>query len=304
MAQNSHNVVSRPTTFQACRPKTNCLPRGAFTLIELLVVIAIIAILAALLLPALSIAKQKAQGVYCMNNAKQLMVATHVYAGDNNDSLLPNGDDDGDGTFWITGDMTVPGDAVNTAYLTDSRYAVLAPYSGRSASIYKCPSDKSTVLIAGTARPRVRSYSMNSATGILAGSNKASYNGQPAWGPWLDGTGHHKANSPWRTYGRLANITLPSPADLFVFVDEDQNSIDNGSFDVCMLTHPTSMVDWPATYHNFAASFSFADGHEEIHKWRDGRTRKTTPHGFGLTSQGNPDNPDIVWLQQHTSAKF
>jgi prepilin-type N-terminal cleavage/methylation domain-containing protein len=295
MAQNSPNVVSWPTAVQA---------RRAFTLIELLVVIAIIAILAALLLPALAPAKLKAQGIYCVNNTKQLIVATHLYAGDNNDRLLPNGDDDGDGTFWIMGDMTLPGDAVNTTYLTDPKYAVLAPYSGRSAGIYKCPSDKSTAVVGLLgARPRVRSYSMNAATGILAGSNIQMYNGQPAWGPWLDGTGRHKANSPWRTYGKLATITVPSPADLFIFVDEDENSIDNGSFDVCM-NKPTSMVSWPATRHNYAASLTFADGHGEIHKWRDGRTKKKTPHGLGLTPQGTPDNPDILWLQQHTSTRY
>jgi prepilin-type N-terminal cleavage/methylation domain-containing protein/prepilin-type processing-associated H-X9-DG protein len=304
MALNSHNVVSRQTAFQTRWPKANYSSRGAFTLIELLVVIAIVAILAGLLVPALTPAKQKAQGVYCLNNTKQLILATHLYAGDYNDCLLPNGDDDGDGTFWIAGDMTVASDAVNAVDLTDPRYAVLAPYSGRSAGIYKCPSDKSTAVSGGATCPRVRSYSMNAATGILAGSNIAMYNGQPAWGPWLDGTGHHKSNSPWRTYGRLDTITVPGPADLFVFVDEDPNSIDNGSFDVCMNTKPTSMVDWPATYHNFAASFAFADGHGEVHKWRDGRTRKKTPHGFGLTPQGFPDNPDSLWLQQHTSARF
>ena len=278
--------------------------RHAFTLVELLVVIAIIAILAALLVPVLSGAKQKAQAAFCLNNQKQLIVATHLYAGDNNDSLLPDGDDDGDGTFWITGDMTIPIEAVNATYLTDPRYAVLASYSGRSAGIYKCPSDRSTTVFGGTTRSRVRSCSVNAATGVLAGSNISVYNGQPAWGIWLDGTGFHRANRPWRTYGKLTQITSPSPSDLFIFVDEDENSIDTGSFDVCMNVYPTAMVSWPATRHNFGASFSFADGHAEIHKWRDGRTQNKTPHGFGLAPQGTPDNPDIVWLQQHTSAKY
>jgi type II secretory pathway pseudopilin PulG len=270
-------------------------------LIELLVVIAIIAILAALLLPTLSRAKQKAQGIYCMNNTKQLMAATLMYAGDHNDSMLPNGDDDGDGTFWVTGNMTLVTDAINTTYLSDSRYDVLAPYSAQAVNIYKCPGDTSTVPVGLLgARPRVRSYSMNSAVGILAGSNISSYNGQPCWGPWLDGTGHHRANQPWRTYAKLSSMTMPVPAELFVFLDEDQNSIDNGSFDVCMAN--SVMVDWPGTYHNFAGSFSFADGHGEIHKWRDGRTKKRTPHSIGTTPQLTPYNPDILWLQQHTSA--
>ena len=231
-------------------------------------------------------------------------MATHLYAGDNSDSLLPDGDDDGDGTFWITGDMTIPSDAVNTTYLTDPRYAVLAGYSGRSAGIYKCPSDRSTASFGGSTRPRVRSCSVNAATGILAGSNIASFNGRPAWGIWLDGTGGHRPNRPWRTYAKLVQITSPSPSDLFIFVDEDENSIDSGSFDVCMNVKPTSMVSWPGTRHNFGASFSFADGHAEIHKWRDGRTQNKAPHRFGPTTVGPPDNPDILWLQQHTSARY
>ncbi len=304
MNHYSHRVVSSPTVSLAGQFNFNRSLPGAFTLVELLVVIAIIAILAALLLPALTQAKQKAQGAFCLNNQKQLIVATHLYAGDNNDGLLPDGDDDGDGTFWITGDMTIPTDAVNTTYLTDPRYAVLASYSGRSAGIYKCPSDRSIASFGGVTRPRVRSCSVNAATGILAGSNIASFNGQPAWGIWLDGTGGHRPNRPWRTYAKLVQITLPSPSDLFIFVDEDENSIDTGSFDVCMNVTPTSMVSWPATRHNFGATFSFADGHGEIHRWHDGRTKNKAPHRLGLTAQGGPDNPDILWLQKHTSARY
>ena len=95
---------------------------------------------------------------------------------------------------------------------------------------------------------------------------------------------------------------------IWLLVDEDQNSIDYASFDVCMLRQPTRMIDWPATYHNYAASFAFADGHSEMHKWKDGRTKKTTLRGGGrvnpLTIQGNPDSQDLLWLQQRTSALF
>ncbi|MBI3661779.1 MAG: type II secretion system protein [Acidobacteria bacterium] len=290
--------------FRASAVQTKTARRG-FTLIELLVVIAIIAILAGLLLPALTRAKQKAQGVFCMSNTKQLMVAALMYAGDYNDRLPPNGDDDDDGIFWVAGNMTTPSDAINTLYLTDPQYAMLAPYIGRSVGLYKCPGDKSTVQFGRVSGPRLRSYSMNAAVGTLAGSNISWLNGKPVWGPWLNGTGSHMANHPWRTYGKLADMTEPNPAGLFVFVDEDQNSTDYASFDVSMAA-PTSMVDWPATYHNYAAGFAFADGHGEIHKWKDARTRKTTPYVMGrsngLTHQGS--NPDILWLQQRTSARY
>ena len=297
---NVQPLADPPTAIPVRRTKSNRPARRAFTLIELLVVIAIIAILAALLLPALSKAKEKGRGMFCLNNTKQLITATHLYAGDFNDRLLPNGDDDGDGTFWVAGNMTVPADAVNVNYLTDPRSAVLSPYSGGHAGIYKCPSDNSTVVIGGSTLPRVRSYSMNAATGLLAGSN-LSFNGQPAWGPWLDGTGRHRSDRPWRTCGRLTGSVAPGPAELFVFVDEAPGSIDNGSFDVDMVV-PTSMVSWPATYHNFASGFSFLDGHGELHKWRDGRTKMTGPRFRFPVSQTGPDNQDILWLQQHTSS--
>jgi prepilin-type N-terminal cleavage/methylation domain-containing protein len=305
MARKSDKVFARLTADQTCWPNANRSSRGAFTLIELLVVIAIIAILAALLLPALTRSKQKAQGVFCMNNSKQLMAAALMYAGDYSDQLPPNGDDDDDGVFWVAGNMTSPSDAINTTYLTDPRYAMLAPYGGRSAGLYKCPGDKSTVRVSGATRPRVRSYSMNAAVGILAGSNIQMYNGKPVWGPWLDGSGHHTANRPWRTYGKLADMTAPNPSSLFVFLDEDQGSIDYASFNVSMVAAATSMVDWPATYHNYAAGFGFGDGHGEIHKWKDARTKRTAPrYGVSATRQASPNNPDIVWLQERTSAKY
>src|SRR5260370_700080 len=151
--------------------------------------------------------------------------------------------------------------------LRAARHAVLAPYTCQAVGMYKCTRDKSTTLVGTTTFPRVRSYSMNAAVGTLGGSNRYQ-SGDPVWGPWLDGSGHHTPNHPWRTYGKVADMISPKPAGLWVFLDEEEKSIDVGSFDVCMTATPTGMVDWPGIYHNFGANFSLADGHAESHKLR------------------------------------
>ena len=184
--------------------------RTAFTLIELLVVIAIIGILAALLFPALSKGKQKAQGVYCLNNGKQMIAALRMYADDFAAWLPPNPEDGHRANPWISGDMWKSYEATNTALLTDPNYAKLAPYSGRSAGIYKCPADKSTVTINGIHYPRVRTFSMSQAVGTKPTPPLAAVDG-----PWLDDNHHNQANQ------RQAIVGLPCP---ILFTAHDCNA--------------------------------------------------------------------------------
>jgi prepilin-type processing-associated H-X9-DG protein len=144
--------------------------------------------------------------------------------------------------------------------------------------------------------------------GSVGYNESAAPNGAPVWGPWLDGTGQHEANKPWRTYGKLSNGQ--AAAMVFVFVDEDQYSITLPCFNVCMKTNVTIMMNWPSTYHGNSATFSFLDGHTVIHKWRDERTKNSAHYlggspkiGGHLTQQGGPDNSDLLWLQSITSAR-
>jgi prepilin-type N-terminal cleavage/methylation domain-containing protein/prepilin-type processing-associated H-X9-DG protein len=290
----------------------------AFTLPELLVVIATLAILAALLLPALAGTRSANHGIYCMNNTRQLMNALHMYAADSKD-WLPGNVDNPLFSNWVKGNMTTA-DATNTLYLTNAAYSKIGPYTGPAPNLFRCPADRSTwspstgVNQSGQAGiPRVRSYSMNEAVGTKPPGFSGTQSGQnfPVDGPWLNGQHTHIADNPYRTYGRLADMIAPSPANLFVFLDEAPLSINDGAFAVSM-TGPNGspyvgqnivMIDWPATYHDFGGSFAFADGHSEIHKWTDARTMQPPPGG--TVDQNNPGpNPDILWIQQHTSAPY
>jgi prepilin-type processing-associated H-X9-DG protein len=269
---------------------------AAFNRVDLLAVVSIVVLLAALLTPALALTRVNDQSFLCRNNLRQLLNCWRMYVEDNSDKVPSAWANPGD--WWPVPSMSWQGSPVadggnpyNWNVDLTLKKSPLYPYCGKTPSIWRCPADPSTAIppsgpSQGQLVPRVRSISMLS---------------------WFNAADADSFGPGYVKYKKFSDVLNPGPARTFVFSDERCDSINDGELFVAMFGFPIqadkwTMVDFPGIYHNGGAGIAFADGHSEIHAWKDPRT--TLPIGqLGGLNVLSTNNPDVYWLMDHSTRK-
>ena len=283
-------ATSRPGSGPSCR--------AGFTLIELLVVIAIIAILAALLLPALAQAKRKADTISCINNLKQLVLASIVYGLDYGDCWPSNGPGDSNVDLvnppanyvpkvWAEGrEASNLYDDLTAAGMVSERLSLLAPYA-KNKGIFRCPGDRQQWKVNGKSVLRPRSFGMNAYVGWVGD-------------PW--------SGMPDAKRYRIMRKTpdAKNSSTVFIFGEINPNSICRPMFGINMDTQ--TIYHYPGNYHGLRSNFSFVDGHAETHRWKDSRFNNPSPppsnwHDHTGNSAGASGLTDLAWLKEHATSR-
>lgn len=264
----------------------------AFTLVELVVILGTLAALAIVLSPAMARTQRSTRSLECMDNNRQLCNAWRMYAEDSQDRLVysseasPTGNNPLNKFAWVRDLVDFnPNNRGNwdASVLTQSP---LYPYC-RNVALWRCPSDNSSVLVSGVPKPRIRTFSMNLYLGGFAGTD----------GGW-------PSVSAYRIYLKTSELSAPPPAKIFVLLDMRPDVVNWGNFMTDMAGYPSSagtyqLADLPGLAHNRACSFSFADNHVEMKRWRDPRT--TPIQAYTGAAIPSPGNVDVAWLQEHST---
>ena len=269
--------------------------RHAFTLLELLAIITMLALLSSVLVTGLARTKPYSKSTQCVNGLRQLTLAWRQYSEDNRDVLLTCESLAGR-VRWVSGNLDFSSASGNwdpSIYINTSP---LFPYCAGNVAIFRCPADASMVVSNGIKVLRVRSRSMSQVFGV---------------GAWLD-KNFNSTQRIWRTYSSFSSIMQPTHT--FVFLDEHPDSLNDGAFaSACTGNQPadppssSTIIDFPANYHNQGAGLSLADGHADIHRWtgtKVGRAPITYTGQIALNVSAGDSWVDMHWLAQNTTVRY